>query len=104
MDKDGKGIRRLLAEEISRGLGVPKEWETSPRLLTANTLNASTSIYHWEYISQCFIDTAITTDQVADTTTRLIPQTGSKPDLQPEQPILWRPPDLTKGGSGIRLE
>ena len=96
--KTEKGIRRLLAEEISRGLGVPKEWEASPELLTANTLNASTSIYHWEYISQCFIDTTITTDQVADTTTRLIPQTGSKPDLQPEQPILWRPPDLTKGG------
>ena len=48
-----KGIRRLLPEEVGRGIGIPKEWSINPALLTSRHLIESTSVYHWEYLAQC---------------------------------------------------
>ena len=48
-----RGIRRLLAEEVARGLGVPKSWHVNPNDYTTKKLQATTSVYHWEYIAQC---------------------------------------------------
>lgn len=46
-----RGMRRLLPEEVARGLGFPKEMGLAP---SATTLERSTSVFHWEYLSQGF--------------------------------------------------
>ena len=42
-----KGIRRLLTEEVARGLGIPKSWHVNPNVFTTKNLQTTTSIYHW---------------------------------------------------------
>ncbi|CAJ1953804.1 unnamed protein product [Cylindrotheca closterium] len=43
-----KGIRRLLKDELARGLGIPKGAEKG---LSVHSLCQSTSLFHWEYLS-----------------------------------------------------
>jgi hypothetical protein len=43
-----KGIRRLMPEETSNGLGAPKEDRTT---LLSSLLRCTTSLFHWEYLS-----------------------------------------------------
>lgn len=43
-----KGTRRLSVEEVSRGLGVPKQAEDQ---MNGGLLLHTTSIFHWEYLS-----------------------------------------------------
>jgi hypothetical protein len=58
------GTRRLMPEETSRGLGVPKEWKIDPRKLTKDVLERTTSLFHWEYLSAMLsrVDRPITTE------------------------------------------
>ena len=46
-----RGTRRLMPEETSRGLGVPKEWKIDPKSITKGALERTTSLFHWEYLS-----------------------------------------------------
>ncbi|CAJ1968834.1 unnamed protein product [Cylindrotheca closterium] len=43
-----KGVRRLLKEEMARGLGIPKGPEMN---LSKKSLQRTTSLFHWEYLS-----------------------------------------------------
>ena len=49
----GDGPHQLLLEETARGLGLTKSRGIPSNVLTSNLLQNLTSIFHWEYISQC---------------------------------------------------
>ena len=100
--KTEKGIRRLLPEEVGRGLGIPKHWEVAPTLLNARNLNSSTSTYHWEYMGQCF--SATTTGPEGNQASEENPDHGHTPSKADKdggellEDVTWRPPNLTKNG------
>lgn len=52
-DIDGPG--QLLLEEKSCSLGLPKGWEVKPSALSAKLVSNTPSVYHWEYLTQCFL-------------------------------------------------
>lgn len=96
--KTEKGTRRLMTEELARGLGIPKGAETK---LSEASLHRTTSVYHWEYLSyslQCFFGTQRSN---ADVTTKQEPDTIKLSPTTPSdgQPFSWIPPDLTPGGT-----
>jgi hypothetical protein len=47
-----RGARRLLREEVAKGLSLPKEWELPAASLKGSMLEHTTSVYHWEYLSR----------------------------------------------------
>ena len=50
-----EGLRRLTTEEVARGLGIPgKQLEKFKNKVAASTLQRSTSVFHWEYVSRAF--------------------------------------------------
>jgi hypothetical protein len=46
-----RGARRLLREEVAKGLGLTNEWELPTASLKGSVLEHTTSVYHWEYLS-----------------------------------------------------
>jgi hypothetical protein len=90
-----RGIRCLNLDETGRGLGLPKDCNTD---LTEKTLCRTTSVYHWEYLSDSFLS-------------KDNPGTGLDPTSQPSfpedasstppkyAPFKWKPPDLGEGGA-----
>ena len=95
-----RGARRLLPEESSRGLGVPKEWRVESKRITKGLLERTTTLFHWEYLSSTLSRPA-----------RPMPsQKGKAPALswselrnktrpKPQVPFSWKPPDLKEGGA-----
>lgn len=91
-----RGIRRLMPEETSNGLGAPKKNRTT---LSASILQCTTSLFHWEYLSS-----SLTLPSEGQPT--LLPATlrddnWSTPDSAPKDtgpPFHWAPPDLSEGG------
>jgi hypothetical protein len=53
--RTGRCSRRLLPEELTRGLGVPKEWEPSEAGLTDSVLKKTTSAFPWEHLSELLV-------------------------------------------------
>ena len=94
---DGDGPRQLLLEETARGLGLPKSRDVPPQALTPHLLHNTTSVFHWEYISQCFLqlmDTSAPTVSVSQP----VPSAGDEmPSSEAAYPD-WKPPDMTPGG------
>ena len=93
-----KGIRRLLPEEVGRGIGIPKEWSINPALLTCRHLAESTSVYHWEYLAQC-LDVSFNLSADTDKVPRMDEEDNYQPPVRVEEDsdVKWRPPDLSKG-------
>lgn len=52
---EGDGPQQLLLKETSQGLGVPKEWNLPHSLYSAKLLTNTMSVYHEEYLNQCFL-------------------------------------------------
>jgi hypothetical protein len=93
-----RGIRRLMPEETSKGLGAPKEERTT---LSASILKCTTSLFHWEYLSSSLI---LPSSQDADThVTALLEDEDdwslSDSESDDENTTFdWTPPDLSVGG------
>jgi hypothetical protein len=92
-----RGTRRLMPEETSRGLGVPKEWKIDPKNITKGSLERTTSLFHWEYLSS-------TLSRVATASESLPPPLGwkgmrdrTRPTSEKNVPFSWKPPDLREG-------
>ena len=47
-----RGVRRLLPEELAKGLGVPKDKIKERGEIIARSLRNTTSVFHWEYLSE----------------------------------------------------
>jgi hypothetical protein len=89
-----KGIRRLMPEETSKGLGSPKEAKTK---LSASILKSTTSLFHWEYLSMSLIlpSSRTGTDPPKDDGWVIPEEPGyDSKDL----PFDWIPPNLAVGG------
>lgn len=97
-----KGTRRLTTEELAKGLGA-----TGPRLDYARTLRhrkileQTTSLFHWEYISQALQGdtTQHSTTLRPDITLEEPPAVDDLETGEPAQsvPFHWKPPDLSPG-------
>lgn len=99
-----KGVRQLLDEEHLRSLGVPKIWAAEVPKLAPGLLRRTTSVFHWEYLSQC-VGTSRVKEipplpaAVLQSTAALFAATAfdtSGDTLQPK--FQWVPPDLRVGG------
>jgi hypothetical protein len=92
-----EGPRQALLEETGRGLGISK-----PDLifLTMEELRDTTSIFHWEYLSQCLMETtnasgtSATCSIASDSTWSTLETDEPKEETSP---LTWRPPDLRPG-------
>ena len=100
--KTDRGIRRLMNEEICRGLGAPKEWNLTPEVMTAANISKSTSVYHWEYIGQSlslnFPTTPVDKHSISNGSNPLARHEAGHQDAALTSTITWRPPDLSKDG------
>jgi hypothetical protein len=95
-----RGTRRLTPEETSRGLGVPKEWKIDPKNITKGSLERTTSLFHWEYLST-------TLSRKERVTVKPDPHPRSlnwddmriktRPTPAKNVPFSWKPPDLREG-------
>ena len=92
-----EGVRRTLLEEFGRAIGIPNTWETNPARIDTSILEASTSVFHWEYISQCLVDASVLSDPDRATSTG-----KSDEEIEEKQEndskIKWKPPDLSEDG------
>jgi hypothetical protein len=52
---DADGARQLFPEELAKALGLPKSWDVPTKALTSKLLANTSSVFHWEYISQCLV-------------------------------------------------
>ena len=102
---DDDGPRQLLLEETARGLGLRKSRGVPSKVLTSDLLHNSTSVFHWEYISQCLLQlmnvsvpTVSDSISVPTADSNVVPDTPSC-DAWPE----WRPPDMTPGGDWYNI-
>jgi hypothetical protein len=95
-----RGTRRLMPEESGRGLGVPKEWRIDPKTITKGSLERTTSLFHWEYLSS-------TLSRVNREVTKVEPRppvltwsemrNKTQPTPVTNVPFSWKPPDLREG-------
>jgi hypothetical protein len=100
-----KGARRVTPEELTRGLGVPKSWKLPVATLTDGLLRRTTSVFHWEYLSESLLRKAhsktIETgplpafEDLRDRTQPSGDQTEGH--FVPTTPFSWTPPDLRPG-------
>lgn len=99
-----RGIRRILNDEIAKGLGVPREWmakdETNP-YPSEKLLNLTTAIFFFEYLAPLIYREY---DQSTTTAPELIHPESTNASLTTphsrtaiEHPFEWRPPDLSVG-------
>lgn len=93
-----RGIRRLLPEEIARGLGFPKELGLTP---SASTITRTTSVFHWEFLSESFdrLDGPRPEDLSAAKEALKRDPTSVTESIDEEEPYTWRPPDLSPWGA-----
>lgn len=47
-----RGFRRLHADELARGLGVPKDWCPDPQVIIGKCIDHLVGIHLWEGLSQ----------------------------------------------------
>lgn len=101
---DGDGPRKLLFEETGRGLGLPKTRLLLPTDLNASLLQNTTSVFHWEYVSQCLLAPFVASPPIV-ASSEPIPVTDYG-DLDDDTPDAdwpdWKPPDMTPGGEWHR--
>jgi hypothetical protein len=93
-----RGHRRLLFEETAQGLGVPKEWKLEPRKLTKSSLSRTTSLFHWEYLTESLLPCTVEPTHQRGTPVLSI-DTDSEAVQDPHRtPFEWHPPSLVEGG------
>lgn len=97
-----RGIRRLLPEELAKGLGWTSP--TSPSLAT-HTVERSTSLFHWEYLmagvrTVLGNSTQESTPEVVKPSVQPLEEvpTSALPPTGEVAPFQWKPPDLSAGG------
>jgi hypothetical protein len=101
-----KGTRRLQLEESARGLGVPKEWNLDPRALSASVLLATTSVFHWEYLSSSLLRPALPSEPLQVSVPVFLDQLGQRfpmANVEANPTFSWKPPDLSPGGEWYEL-
>lgn len=94
------GRRRILDEEIGRGLGVPKSWKVDyARGNARDDLNHTSSVFLWEYLGRCLTSTSNARDNSVnaqmDPVFRIY-------DTTRVSAFAWAPPDLTEHGDWYR--
>jgi hypothetical protein len=99
--KTERGTRRLMPEETSRGLGVPKEWKVDPKRITKGSLERTTSLFHWEYLSTT-LSRAGRAEVKSDPFPRPLlswkeMRDKNRPTPLKNVPFSWKPPDLREG-------
>jgi hypothetical protein len=106
--KTSKGVRRLMPEELARGLGVDKKVADGIRTdLSADLLQQTTSIFHWEYLSDGFVThTTPQSDTKSVNTATTADETdwsdSESDDDNTAEPFSWCPPSLAIGGAWYR--
>ena len=98
------GSRRLQADELARGLGVPKDKLSGS--LRAHLLRHTTSVFIWEYVSRALQPSNLpdrASPQLYQLHSSPTPEGILGPSLQanptaPDADFTWRPPDLSPGG------
>jgi hypothetical protein len=99
---DVDGPRQLFQVETGKALGAPKHLLATPESLSPKLLSNTSSIFHHEYLSQCFL-LQLQTCHFA------LPGAASEPSAPAAPPPLvptdddevfpeWRPPDMSPGG------
>jgi hypothetical protein len=97
--RDAKGVRRLQADELARGLGIPATWgdlEQTP----GNFLNSLPGIHLWEWLGYCFFQS-----NSSETAGPVPPQDSSGLDAAVPSPVFqsekgtwaWEACDLRPG-------
>jgi hypothetical protein len=94
------GSRRLQPDEVSRGLGLPKDAEVD---LDLGLLERSTCIFIWEALVESLKNLrpkpgAKKTIRDTDRADRITRMSGD-PELPASELFHWRPPDLRPGGT-----
>jgi hypothetical protein len=92
-------------EELTRGLGVPKSWSLPLTVLTDGVLQQTTSVFHWEYLSESLLWKAHSKaiePGFSPTFEELRDHSRPSGDLNaeptaPVTPFAWKPPDLRPG-------
>ena len=46
-----RGVRKLLVDELAKGLGIPKSWGGNPELVPSNLVTNLTSVHIWESLA-----------------------------------------------------
>jgi hypothetical protein len=95
------GFRRLHADELAKGLGVPsKWWPPETRHLTSHTLSTLLGSHGWEALGNSLLSTATVRNEEdapvrppphTDTT---VTKTTTTPEQQPNTDWAWTLPDL----------
>lgn len=96
---DLDGPRTLFLEEIAKGLGVPKEWNVAKEAYSAKLISNTASLFHWEYLSQCFL-LSVTTKPAPPVVPSLEPTPTNLPPADDDDGYdfpEWRPPDMSPG-------
>jgi hypothetical protein len=95
-----KGVRRLFPEETANGLGIPKEWKVKPAWLSNSMLRRTTSLFHWEYLSETLLrqahavkDQSCRSPSFEDMRNRTRPG-GYTGTPAAQTPFSWKPPSL----------
>jgi hypothetical protein len=101
------GVRRLLPEELARGLGMDKKSsEEAKDHLTPSLLQRTTSLFHWEYLSDGFVQIEEPIVQPYEIADEFVfdedYEDGDRDSTEAESNFTWRPPNLQIGGPWYR--
>lgn len=93
-----KGVRRLLPEELARGLGIPKD-QSSSFTKSLKLLGRTTSVFHWEYLGSSLERLfAVVPNHSAGSDAMKAASMKPSSHLHPlHSEFEWSPPDLTEG-------
>lgn len=102
--KTNFGVRRLLLEELARGLGLNKQrLKVLLPVLTPTLLQRTTSIYHWEFLAMGLAQASAVSNRTDVPFPTQVQGSVSTEEVSSEQPPFhWVPPDLSIGGSWYR--
>ena len=99
-----RGYRRLHADELARGLGIPKSWFSSSGRVPSSAVAQLIGIHLWEGISAGLRPLLTASpDPTPSTSPPSIPSPISEEsDTPPTEPWTWSPPDLSLGRAWYR--
>jgi hypothetical protein len=90
-----RGVRHLNLDETGRGLGLPKDCNPD---LTDKALYRTTSVSHWEYLSDSFLSKGTPGTRLDPTSQPSLPMDASSAPTE-YPPFEWKPPDLREEGA-----
>ena len=100
-----EGTRRLQADEVGRGLGIPKEQVSGPSPVNPKLLAHTTSVFVWESISETLASAPASSSstppvgiQWDDLKERAFVRERREQESKPDTTFSWTPPDLSPGG------